>query len=131
MRVFTEVFIHVKQVDASIGCKLSQQFAGKKAGTISKITGNLARFNIGRCKKSLKSETLLKHLFAAVKPGFFNLNPMVLIIGFEPHQFYPGTAECRSDAGGDRKCIVGYDMAILCVEPVAGLSVTAFPGAHR
>ncbi|MEC7656199.1 MAG: hypothetical protein VX416_07585, partial [Pseudomonadota bacterium] len=44
---------------------------------------------------------------------------------------YDGTAECRPDAGGGRKCIVGYDMAIFCVEPVAGLSVTAFPGAHR
>ena len=85
MRVFTEVFIHIKRVDASIGCKFSQQFAGKKAGTTSKITDKLARFNIGRCKKSLRSGTPLKHLFVAVKPVFFNLNPMVLVIRFEPH----------------------------------------------
>ncbi|MEC8136730.1 MAG: hypothetical protein VX107_11280, partial [Pseudomonadota bacterium] len=67
----------------------------------------------------------------AVKPAFMNLNPIVFIIRFEPHQFFPGTAECQSDAGGGRKCIVGYDMAIFCVELVAGLSVTAFPVAHR
>ncbi len=44
---------------------------------------------------------------------------------------YDGTAECRPDVGGGRKCIVGYNVAKFCVEPVAGLSVTAFPGAHR
>jgi len=107
MRAFNEVFIHIKRMDASIGYKFSQQFAGWKAGTTSKIVDNLARFNIGRRKQSLKSGNPLKYLFEAVEPVFFNLNPMALIIGFEAHQFFPGTVYGRSDC--ERRRLRNFD----------------------